>query len=79
MSDNEPGMQAEDYAAALELLESVTRIDTEEEVSEGIVRLFTKLFDAERVAYATVERGVPRPVVQSPGPEGEAELAEMLA
>jgi len=79
VSDNQSAIRAEDYAAALELLESVTRIDTEEEVSAGIVRLFTKLFDADRVAYATVERGVPRPIVQSPGPEGEAELVEMLA
>jgi signal transduction histidine kinase len=80
VSDNQSKtIRAEDYAAALELLESVTRIDTEEEVSAGIVRLFTKLFDAERVSYATVERGIPRPIVQSPGPEGEAELGEMLA
>lgn len=79
MSDNQSAIRAEDYAAALELLESVTRIDTEEEVSAGIVRLFKKLFDADFVAYATVERGVPRPIVQSPGPEGEAELVEMLA
>ncbi len=80
MSDNESGaIGAEDYAAALELLESVTRIDTEEEVSAGIVRLFKTLFDADSVAYATVERGIPRPVVQSPGPEGETELGEMLA
>lgn len=80
MSDDQSKtIRAEDYAAALELLESVARIDTEEEVSAGIVRLFTKLFDAECVAYAMVERGVPRPIVQSPGPEGEAELEEMLA
>jgi signal transduction histidine kinase len=79
VSDNQSAIRAEDYAAALELLESVTRIDTEEEVSAGIVRMFTKLFDAERVAYAIVERGVPRPIVQSPGPEGESELVEMLA
>jgi signal transduction histidine kinase len=79
VSDNQSALRSEDYAAALELLESVTRIDTEEGVSAGIVRLFKKLFDAECVAYATVERGVPRPIVQSPGPEGEAELVEMLA
>jgi len=79
VSDNQSAIRAEDYAAALELLESVTRIDTEEEVSAGIVRMFRKLFDAESVAYATVERGIPRPIVQSPGAEGEAELVEMLA
>jgi signal transduction histidine kinase len=72
-------LKAADYATALELLESVTRIDTEEEVSARIVQLFRKLFDAGTVAYATVERGIPRPIVQSPGPEGEAELGEMLA
>jgi signal transduction histidine kinase len=78
-NDSADSIRAEDYATALELLETVTRIDTEEEVSAGIVRLFTKLFDAESVSYATVERGVPRPIVQSPGPEGEVELGEMLA
>ena len=78
-NDTADSIRAEDYATALELLETVTRIDTEEEVSAGIVRLFTKLFDAESVSYATVERGVPRPIVQSPGPEGEVELGEMLA
>ena len=40
--------------------------------------MFTQLFDAESVSYATVERGVPRPIVQSPGTEGEVELEEML-
>jgi signal transduction histidine kinase len=78
-NDTSDSVRAEEYAAALELLESVTRIDTEEEVSAGIVRLFTKLFDAQCVSYATVERGVPRPIVQSQGPEGEAELGEMLS
>jgi signal transduction histidine kinase len=77
-SNTADSIRPEDYAAALELLESVTRIDTEEEVSAGIVRMFTQLFHAESVSYATVERGVPRPIVQSPGTAGEVELEEML-
>ena len=67
------------YAAALDMFARLEGTDTEEQIASGICAAFKGLFGARDVAYATVERGVPRMLVQAPGAEGEKALEEVLA
>jgi signal transduction histidine kinase len=66
-----------EYAMAIDVLERLAHLGTEEDVIAHVVDLFTMLFSPGSVSCAMVERDVPRMVDGSSGHDAEAARTEI--